>query len=159
MKNRHHNSGIAVIASIVLLTFAVPASAVDTMSSTDAPDLAAPRAMIKAKDWPKAIAELEKIAATTTHADVYSLLGFSLRKSGRIDEARMYYAKALDFDPKHKGAHEYLGELHVTVGDMKKANVQLAILEKLCPQGCEELTDLRKHIAETTATPAAAKTN
>ena len=36
------------------------------------------------------------------HADVHNLLGFSLRKTGD-------YAKALDFDADHKGAHEYLG--------------------------------------------------
>jgi len=31
--------------------------------------------------------------------------------------------------------------------NMSKANEHLAILEKLCPSGCEELDDLRKTIA------------
>ena len=47
------------------------------------------------------------------HADVYNLLGFSLRKSGDLETAYTFYKKALDFDPEHKGALEYLGELYV----------------------------------------------
>ena len=123
-----------------------------------APDLSAPRAKIKAKDWTGAIADLKKIAETTTHADVYSLLGFALRNAGNIEEAKVYYAKALDFDPDHKGAHEYLGELYLKINDMPKAKEQLAILEKLCPKGCEELDDLRQHIREAAAA-SGAKTN
>jgi Flp pilus assembly protein TadD len=143
------------LATAILAAGLMPAYAVDTISSTDAPDLAAPRAKIKAKDWAGAITELKKIAETTTHADVYSLLGFSLRNAGQISEAKVYYAKALDFDPAHKGAHEYLGELYVKVGDMAKAEAQLAILEKLCPKGCEELADLKKHIVEAKTSPGA----
>ena len=109
---------------------------------------AEPRAKVKAKDWAGAIAELKRIAQGTTHADIYSLLGFALRNAGDIAEAKIYYAKALDFDPEHKGAHEYLGELYLKINDMAKAKEQLAILEKLCPRGCEELDDLRQHIAE-----------
>jgi Flp pilus assembly protein TadD len=42
-------------------------------------------------------------------ADVYNLLGFSLRKTGDHPRALTFYKKALDFDADHKGAHEYLG--------------------------------------------------
>jgi cytochrome c-type biogenesis protein CcmH/NrfG len=55
-----------------------------------------------------------------------------------------YYAKALELQPDHKAAHEYLGELYVETGDTAKANEQLASLHKLCPSGCEELEDLQK---------------
>ena len=55
--------------------------------------------------------------------------------------------KALDFDAEHKGAHEYLGELYVETGQMPKAREHLAVLEKLCPQGCEEREDLAKAVA------------
>jgi len=139
------------------MAVAAPALAVDTPSSTAAPDLSAPRAKIKSKDWTGAITDLKKIAETTTHADVYSLLGFALRNAGNIPEAKVFYAKALDFDPDHKGAHEYLGELYLKINDMPKAKEQLAVLEKLCPKGCEELDDLRQHIRETSA--AGTKTN
>ena len=45
------------------------------------------------------------------------------------------------------GAREYLGELYVETGDLPKARDQLAVLEKLCPQGCEEREDLEQAIA------------
>jgi tetratricopeptide (TPR) repeat protein len=85
------------------------------------------------------------------HADVYNLMGFSLRKTGDYPTALTFYKKALDFDADHKGAHEYLGELYVETGQMPKAKEHLAILEKLCPQGCEEREDLAEAIAAATA--------
>ena len=60
-----------------------PAYAVDNMSSTDAPDLTSVRAKIKAKDYTAALAELRDLAEDTQQADVYNLLGFTLRRSGR----------------------------------------------------------------------------
>ena len=99
-------------------------------------------------------AELKVLADTHQHADVYSLMGFSLRKTGDYPTALTFYKKALDFDANHKGAREYLGELYVETGDLPKAREQLAVLEKLCPQGCEEREDLEKALAS-----APAKTN
>jgi Flp pilus assembly protein TadD len=123
------------------------AFAVDTVTSKDAPDLTSVRAKIKAKDYQAALTELKTLADTHQHADVYSLLGFSLRKTGDYPTALTYYKKALDFDVNHKGAREYLGELYVETGDLPKAREQLAMLERLCPQGCEEREDLEKALA------------
>jgi tetratricopeptide (TPR) repeat protein len=140
------------LAALVVLTvaFVQPAKAVDAATEYSSPDLAVPRAKIKSKDWTGAIADLKSIAETSTHADVYSLLGFALRNAGHIEEAKVYYAKALQSDPTHKGAHEYLGELYLKIADVPKAKEQLVTLERLCPQGCEELDDLRKSFMETT---------
>jgi tetratricopeptide (TPR) repeat protein len=74
-------------------------------------------------------------------------MGFSLRKIGDYPTALTFYKKALDFDADHKGAREYLGELYVDIGDLPKAREQLAVLTKLCPQGCEEREDLEKLLA------------
>jgi tetratricopeptide (TPR) repeat protein len=74
-------------------------------------------------------------------------MGFSLRKTGDYSSALTFYKKALDFDANHKGAHEYLGELYVETGNLPKAREQLAVLMKLCPQGCEEQEDLEKALA------------
>ena len=124
------------------------AFAVDNMNSTDAPDLTSVRAKIKATDYRGAFAELKTIADTNQHADVYSLMGFSLRKLGDCPTALTFYKKALDFDTNHKGAREYLGELYVDMGDLPKAREQLAVLTSLCPQGCEEREDLEKVLAK-----------
>jgi tetratricopeptide (TPR) repeat protein len=121
--------------------------AVDSVISKDAPDLTSVRAKIKAKDFRAAIDELTPMLATVQHADVYNLLGFSLRKSGDYKQAATFYAKALDFDANHKGALEYQGEMFVELGQIDKARGNLARLATLCPQGCEEREDLEEAIA------------
>ena len=138
-----------LIAAILLAhCIGSPARAVDTPApSTAAPELSLVRAKIKAKDWLSAVVDLQKLAATHQHADIYNLLGFSLRNLGEYAEARSYYGKALDFDPQHKGALEYLGELYVRTGEMDKARAMAARLHAVCANGCEELDDLRRDIA------------
>jgi tetratricopeptide (TPR) repeat protein len=135
-------------AILVAASFAAPAAlAVDVVTSREAPDLTSVRAKIKAKDFKAAIAELTPMLETHQHADVYNLMGFSLRKSGDRKQAYTFYGKALDFDPEHKGALEYLGELYVETGQLDKARENLALLKKLCPGGCEELADLEQAVA------------
>jgi tetratricopeptide (TPR) repeat protein len=128
-----------------------PAFAVDNMESTDAPDLTSVRAKIKANDYAAALAELRDLAEDTQQADVYNLLGFTLRKTGDFKTSLTYYTKALEMQPDHKGAREYLGELYVETGNIEKAKEQLAILAKLCPSGCEEREDLQKAISAKSA--------
>ena len=142
-------SGAFALVFAVIASAGLPQSAyaADTSVSYAAPDLTSARAKIKAKDWTAAIAELTRMLDTNRHADVYNLLGFSLRKTRDYDNALYNYQKALELDPKHKGAHEYLGELYVETGQMDKAKAMLASLQKLCPSGCEEREDLEKAIA------------
>ncbi|MBI3701712.1 MAG: tetratricopeptide repeat protein [Afipia sp.] len=146
-------AGLALIASLGLAPnlLSVRAYAVDNMASADAPDLSGPRAKIKAKNYVGAIEDLKKIADTNQHADVYNLLGYSLRKNGDFKTALTYYTKALEFDPNHRAAREYLGELYVETGNLDKAKEQLTALAKLCPSGCEEREDLQKAIGGRTS--------
>ncbi len=116
------------------------------METADAPDLTSVRAKIDAKDYTGAQAELRDLAEDHQQADVYNLLGFTLRKTGDFKTSLTYYTKALELQPDHKGAREYLGELYVETGNMDKAKEQLATLKQLCPSGCEELEDLQKAI-------------
>lgn len=152
----------AFAIAVATITCALPALlpvawAVDTVTSKDAPDLDTARQRIKAGDWTGAIEDLNsKIDAGIQHADLYNLLGYSLRKSGDSKTAYTFYRKALEFDPDHKGALEYLGELHVETGEIAKAREQLAHLKKLCPEGCEELADLEKAIAAAALNPQSA---
>jgi len=129
-----------------------PAAAIDSSVIESLPDLAPIRVKIKAKDYQSALVDLRKYAETHQHADIYNLLGFCLRKTGDYANALTYYKKALDFDPAHKGAHEYLGELYVETGQLPKAKEHLVILERLCPNGCEEREDLQKAVEAATAT-------
>jgi Flp pilus assembly protein TadD len=143
----------ALLVSLGLAPALVPAPAfaVDNMESTDAPDLSSVRAKIKANDYAAALAELRDLAEDTQQADVYNLLGFTLRKTGDFKTSLTYYTKALELQPDHKAAREYLGELYVQTGNMAKAKEQLAILVKLCPGGCEEREDLQKVISAKSA--------
>jgi len=139
----------AALLALCLAGLVSTAEAVDTPTTREAPELAAVRAKIKAKEFKAAIADLNGlIDKGVQHADVYNLLGFSLRKSGDVKTAYTFYKKALDFDPEHKGALEYLGELYVETGEMAKAREHVVLLKKLCPNGCEELEDLEKAIAQ-----------
>ncbi len=136
----------------LLATAASPALAVDTTTSKDTPDLSAVRAKIQNENYKGAIADLNGlISSGVQHADVYNLLGFSLRKSGDTKTAMTFYQKALDFDPNHKGALEYSGELYAQLGDVAKARQNEAKLKTLCPQGCEELADLQKALSQVSA--------
>ena len=74
--------------------------------------------------------------------------GHPTAESAHHDAAFIYYFKALDLDPDHTSAREYLGELYVKLGQIDKAREQLARLERLCPQGCEERDDLAAAIAK-----------
>ena len=149
-------SSMAGLILILGLGFApallpAPALAVDNMSSTDAPDLTSVRAKLKAKDYAAALTELRDLAEDVQQADVYNLLGFALRKTGDFKTSLTYYTKALELQPDHKAAREYLGELYVETGNMEKAKEQLAALAKLCPGGCEEREDLQKAITAKSA--------
>jgi cytochrome c-type biogenesis protein CcmH/NrfG len=141
-------TGMTLVVSLGLapVLLSAPAFAVDNMSSTDAPDLTSVRTKIKAKDYAAALAELRDLAEDVQQADVYNLLGYTLRKTGDVKTSLTYYTKALELQPDHKAAREYLGELYVETGNVEKAKEQLAVLVKLCPGGCEERDDLQKAI-------------
>jgi len=134
-------------APAIAVVGSVPALAVDNMNSADAPDLTSVRTKIKAADYRGALAELKVLADANQHPDVYTLMGYSLRKIGDYPTSLTFYKKALDFNADHKSAREYLGELYVDMGDLPKAREQLAVLTRLCPQGCEEREDLEKVLA------------
>jgi len=57
------------------------------------------------------------------------------------------YERALWLDPDHRGALEYQGELFLLLGDVDKAEANLAHLEKVCPDDCEEAEELAEAIA------------
>ena len=140
--------------TLVSASVATPAFSADTptTASASAPDLAAIRVQVKAKEFKPAIVDLTAmIDSGVLHPDVYNLLGFSYRKSGDRTNGALFYRKALDLDPWHKGALEYQGAMFAEMGDLPKAKANLAKLVQLCPSGCEEREDLEKDIAEAMA--------
>lgn len=105
--------------------------------------------LIEAKRWEEAIAVLKKaVQRDERNADIYNWLGYAERNRGNTDAAFEYYERALRIDPRHRGAHEYVGEAYLLVGKVDEAKEHLAILKKLCGTKCEEYQDLAKDVAE-----------
>lgn len=103
---------------------------------------------IKSKHFEQAIPLLQAyVARAPNDADGENWLAYALRKSGQVDAAFEHYAKALKIDPDHRGAHEYIGEAYLMVGNLAKAEEHLKILDRLCFFPCEEYTDLKTAVA------------
>jgi tetratricopeptide (TPR) repeat protein len=103
------------------------------------------------KDWPAAQAILkDAVAQNPGNADYHNLYAYSLRKGANPDMNLVFkhYNEALRIDPRHRGAHEYIGEAYLMVGNLPKAKEHLSALDKLCFFPCSEFTDLKKAIAE-----------
>lgn len=132
-------------ALIVLVSQA--AWAADTEPSTPATpsELAQARQLIDQKNWTGAVEVLNRYTrATPGNADGFNLLGYSLRHLKRYDESLAAYNQALKIDPKHRGAHEYIGEAYLQLGQLDKAKQHLDALDKLCFLPCEEYRDLKR---------------
>jgi len=111
------------------------------------PDVANANKAIKEKNWNKAVELLTKaVARDDKNAEIHNLLGYSERNRGNLDVAFKQYERALELDPKHRGAHEYIGEAYLMVGNLPKAEEHLAKLDKLCVFSCEEYRDLKTAI-------------
>ncbi len=103
------------------------------------------------KDWAAAQAALvPALAADPQNASYHNLYAYSIRKGANPDMSLVFkhYNEALRIDPKHKGAHEYIGEAYLMIGNVAKAKEHLAQLDKLCFFSCSEFNDLKKAIAE-----------
>lgn len=106
------------------------------------------RALVEQGKYRDAIPVLQRaVAAEPGNADAFNLLGFATRKSGDAPGSLQYYNKALSLDPKHIGAHEYIGEAYLMLGDVRKAEEHLARLDQLCIFGCREYRMLKDAIA------------
>ena len=84
----------------------------------------------------------------TKRADIYNLLGFSYRKieNPDLDKSFAAYMMALELEPDHVGAHEYLGELYLMRDNLEKASNMLVKLEMLVGKDAQEYKDLLKAI-------------
>ena len=139
-------------ALVIVLGAATIAAAADTPEPARAPvdrDLGDARARIAAKDWTGARDVLQgAVARDPGNADYHNLLAYSIRHtaSPNMDVVFKHYGEALRLDPKHRGAHEYIGEAYLMVGNVTKAKEHLAALDKICVFSCEEYRDLKKAI-------------
>lgn len=110
-------------------------------------DFVAGSKAIGRRDWKAAVDSFSKAAQKMPdNADVQNNLGYAYRQLGDLDKSFAYYKEALRIDPKHRGAHEYIGEAYLKAKQPEKAAEHLAALESICGKGCEEYQDLAKAI-------------
>ena len=104
------------------------------------------------KKYDKSLKLLKKLTKRedlgTRRADIYNLLGFSYRKleNPELDKSFAAYMMALEIDPEHAGAHEYLGELYLMRDQKNQAMRMLSKLENLVGKNAEEYKDLLQAI-------------
>ena len=110
-----------------------------------------PAASTRYSDWAGAAGVLkEALSADPGNANYHNLYAYAVRKGASPDMNLVFkhYNEALRIDPKHRGAHEYVGEAYLMVGNVAKAKEHLGALDKLCFFPCAEYADLKKAIAE-----------
>ena len=140
---------VPVLVAAILAFGSGQLSAIDTdPSPAPSGDYAAGRKAIEARDWNGAIASLSKAAQRDSrNADIQNLLGYAYRNSGQLDPAFKHYQRALQLDPRHLGAHEYIGEAYLMANNVAKAEEHLAQLKRYCTSAaCDPHDDLRKKI-------------
>jgi len=143
----------AALACVCAVLAPGPALADPTEEEADEsrldPDYARGVKAIEAKDWASAIRLLSSAALRDTrNADIQNYLAYAYRNSADMALAFRHYNRALELNPRHRGAHEYLGEAYLIIGNLAKAEEHLAALRKICLIPCEETGDLEQKIAE-----------
>jgi len=135
----------------LVLTLAASAALAESNTPPPAigsdPNFIAAKKAIDAKQWDKALYSLKYVKAED--AEVYNLTGYASRKLGKMDDAFKNYKIALQMNPNHRGAQEYVGEAYLITNNLPMAEQHLAALDRICgSRGCEEYDDLAREIAE-----------
>jgi tetratricopeptide (TPR) repeat protein len=121
---------------LIVLTLAIfclaPVHADGGDAGRDSP-LAPFQKLIDGGKYQQAIIELDKaLKDEPDNADLLNLMAYSQRQLKHYDIALECYQKALQVEPRHRGANEYLGELYLQIGQLDKAEERLEVLDKAC---------------------------
>ena len=149
MRGRRWWLGAAACALALHGAGAAPSDDADDRALLQDEDYVAGRAALKAGDAGAALRRFESaLRRFPDSADLHNELGFAHRKLRQMDKAFEHYKRALMIEPRHRGAHEYIGEAYLMVDDVASAEKHLTALRSICLLPCEELTDLEKAISE-----------
>ena len=157
MLTPHRYVALLVVLLLTLLAIALPGPAgaagggggegATTSAKPEDPQYTAAVKAIKANEYAKAIPLLQGVVSRDDkNADAYNWLAYATRKTGDPAASLPLYEKALAIDPKHKGAHEYIGEAYLMLDNLPKAKEHLARLDKLCFITCGEYRDLKRAV-------------
>jgi tetratricopeptide (TPR) repeat protein len=111
------------------------------------PDFAAGKKALAKSEWTKAITALEFATARDPgNADIQNYIGYGYRRLSQLGPAMGHFQQALLLNPRHRGAHEHLGELFLALNEPAQAEEQLAALKQICLIPCEEFGSLQQAI-------------
>ena len=110
-------------------------------------DYIAGKKALEAKDWAEAARHFAIAARRDPDsADLQNYLGYSHRNLKQLELAFKHYKRSIELEPRHRGAHEYIGEAYLMVGDVPAAERHLKALREICLLPCEELADLERAV-------------
>jgi tetratricopeptide (TPR) repeat protein len=111
------------------------------------PDFAAGKKAMAVGDWNGAIAALKSAALhDPRNADIQNYIGYSYRRLRQPELAFTHFRQALALNPRHRAAHQHIGEAYLTIGNLAAAKEHLAALERICLIPCDEYGDLQRVI-------------
>jgi Flp pilus assembly protein TadD len=137
----------AVLAASAAGALAEPYEVDPDLAARDE-DYAAGKRAVERKDWDEAVRRFK--LAERRHpeqADLQNILGFAHRNLKQYDLAFIHYKRAIEIEPRHRGAHEYIGETYLLTGDLASAEKHLGALRQICLLPCDELQDLERAVA------------
>lgn len=138
----------ASAAAMMALPVAAHAAGSSTSSDVNIGDV---KRYVDKGEYSRAIVRgYEYLDENPRSADAYNYIGFSYRQQGEYEKAQSAYERALKLDANHVGAHEYFGELHITLGDLGSAEKHLAALTEICGN-CSEQQELSGKLARAQA--------
>jgi Flp pilus assembly protein TadD len=141
-------AAIAFALALSLPIFSQPGVAMPTTTPSKASnDYLDGEKAVKDGRYAEAVTLLTKVVQREPdNANAHNYLGYSLRKTGDLDKAQAHYRTALQLEPDHKAALEYYGELFLQIKDLPRAEEQLVRLQRVCPSGCTERTELEQAV-------------
>ena len=114
-------------------TFAVMGGDKSEREVPNDPDYTAGIDAFKRKDWQGVIDHMSRLIERKPWDDnAHNLVGFAYRKLGDYRRSLEHYQQALDLNPHHRGALEYLGETYLAMGCVAQAHETFTRLATAC---------------------------
>ena len=144
----NHNWKVSLVFAVLLTLFvAYPAYSVKYDKSNPTKMYSKAYKMIDKGQYSKAQKILKNYTKSEPDdSDGWTLLAFTYRKLEKFAESEEFYFKALNLEPDNKSALEYQGELFIETNRIDLANANIAKLQNLCPDSCEELEKLQSYL-------------
>ena len=105
------------------------------------------RQLMQAGNYAEAVPVLLPVVANDPrNDDAWNDLGYASRQLGRNAGAAGYYERALSIRAGRRDTRARLGEVHLALNNLPRAEEQLNQLKQICTSGCDELHALEAQI-------------